>query len=735
MKTRPNHHRPLYFYYGAALISALSTPASRASNEALSLAVQPSSPGGVASAHVKVLNGADVQSFSLKLSFASGGILSLPAAGWLARGDYFPSLPFGPDPRVEANHSADGGAHTRVLLDGFAPAGTSGSVGRVSLKVSNTASPGKPDTNTPPDSQIVTLSGEFWSRSEQKLKTLPPVSVEFTVVAGDNDGDGIPDGGDPDDDNDGVPDTLDSRPKDAAFRGSERVTATLDQDWTTITLPTLFDKPVVIAGPPSYHDGAGGVARVRNIAEGTFDARFQEWDYLDGAHPAETVPYLVVEARRQIMPDGSVWEAGAFSLDGAGAWKAQKFSQAFAKAPRLFLTVQSANDASTVAVRARKVTAKGFEAALFEEQIAMPSGHGAETVGYLAIHSAQGSGMVNIGGLDLPYLLQQPVVDERWTPVLSSDLSFQEEKSLDVETNHRDEKLSVLGLGNQIYAQDTTSGDADPGALRIKPPEYNSPIEWGTVSGVSTQWVTIPLAKTYVKPVVVAKLAGQAATAEPGVVRQRNAASSSFQARYQEWDYLDGIHGAEKIFYMVAERGSFDLGGLKGEARHLSTDQILLNGTAKVTYTQPFSAVPGLFSSVMSHANADAVTTRVANSTTAGFGIAMQEQESNTDGHAKEILGWIAIQKGIGLTDDGRRIQVLDATANHLPTKVTFTPVMKRRFPVLIDDLSTSFDFDPAVAAQTGLTPSQVQISVQEEQSLDAEIEHGLESISVFGAE
>jgi len=170
-------------------------------------------------------------------------------------------------------------------------------------------------------------------------------------------------------------------------------------------------------------------------------------------------------------------------------------------------------------------------------------------------------------------------------------------------------------------------------------------------------------------------------------------------------------------------------------ARQLSTEQILLRGTAKVIYTQPFSAVPGLFSSVMSFADAEAVTTRVENSTPAGFGIAMQEQESNTDGHSKEVLGWIAIQKGIGLTDDGRRIQVLGATTNHLPTKIPFAPVMKRRLPVLIDDLSSSFDYDPAVAAQTGLTPTQVQISVQEEQSMDPETDHGFESISVFGAE
>lgn len=731
MKTRHDHRALLV---GVTLFSALSAPESQALNEALALTVQPSSPGGVTNAQITLKNPADVQSFSLKLTFASGGVLSLPASGWFVRGTYFPSTPFGSEPRVELNHSADSGAHTRILLDGFSPAGTSGSVGRVSLKVASTASLGNPDTNTPADSQIVTISGEFWSRSEQRLKTLPPVSAEFKVVASDNDGDGVPDSSDPDDDNDGVPDTLDTWPKDAAFRGSERVTASINQDWKTITLPTLFTNPVVIAGPPSYHNADGGVVRIRNVADGSFETRFQEWDYLDGIHSSETVPYLIMEARRQTMPDGSVWEAGTFTLDGTGTWQAHSFNQSFTKAPRLFLTVQGVNGTSAVTVRARQVTASGFEAALFEQEAAMASGHTAETIGYLAIHSPAGSGMAYIGGKKPPYLLQQPTVDERWTPVLSSSLMLQEDKSLDTEIGHGDEILSVLALGNQLYAQDTKSLDPEPVALRRKPPEYTTPVEWGTVSGVSSSWVTIPLAKTYVKPVIVVN-AAQQTDAGLGVVRQRNVTTTSFQARFQEWNYLDGAHGPERIFYLVAEQGSFTLAGLKGEARQLATDKLLASGTANVAYAQPFPTLPSLFSSVMSYANTDAVTTRIKNSVLSGFGIAMQEQESKSDGHPQETVGWIAIQKGTGLTNDGRRIEILDAKASHLPTTVTFGQIMKRRFPVLLQNLSSSVDANPAVAAQAGLTPSQVQVRAQEEQSQDTEVEHGSESMSVFVAE
>jgi len=742
MKTRRDHNLPLLV--GAALLSALSAPECLALNEALGLTVQPSSPGGFTSANITLSNPADVQSFSLKLAFANGGVLSLPTSDWLVRGAYFPSTPFGPEPRVEANHSADGGQRTRILLDGFSPAGTSGNVGRVSLKVSSAAIPDPPPANTKADTQVVTLSGEFWSRAEQKSKTFAPVSVEFKVKANDNDGDGIPDSTDPDDDNDGVPDTLDPWHKDAAFLGSERVTATVNQSWKTVTLPSWFVKPVVIAGPPSYHEAEGGVLRIRNLSDGSFETRYQEWEYLNGTHASETAPYLVIDTadeahpsstvRRWTMPDGSLWEAGTFSLGGTGAWKAQSFSQAFAKAPKLFLTVQTANDGTAVTARARKLAAGGFEAALFEQESTMASGHGVETVGYLAIYSASGSGTVNIGGKNVPYLLQQPTVDERWTPLLSSSVMLQEDTSSNPETNHGDEVLSALALGNQLYAQDSTSLDADPVALRRKPPEYTTPVEWGVAEGVALDWVTIPLAKTYVKPVIVAKVAQQA-DARLGVIRQRITAAGSFQARFQPWDYLPAQHGPERIFYLVAEQGAFTLAGLKGEAGQLPTNKVLAGGTAAVSYAQPFPAVPSLFSSVMTYANAEAVTTRIKNAALAGFGIAMQEQESKTDGHPQETLGWIAIQKGTGLASDGRRVEVLDATAGHLPATVKFSPLLQRRFPVLLPNVSSSFDSDPGVAAQQNLTPSQVQVFVQEEQSKDLEMEHNPESLSVFVAE
>jgi hypothetical protein len=235
-------------------LGATCATQARAVGEALSLTVSPALANGVTTAVVKIRNPADVQAFSLELSFASGRTLALPANAapplpptpWFTRGGYFPATPFGPlVPAADLNRVDDSGARTRVYLDGFKPRAGSGAVGGVTFKVAAGA--------VAADSQVIALSGKYWSRAQQREVTFLPVTAEFTVgaaqdpdgdgVAGsadncpaiknpdqtdsdgdglgdrcdgpppvDTDNDGIPDATDVDDDNDGVLDTTDNCP-------------------------------------------------------------------------------------------------------------------------------------------------------------------------------------------------------------------------------------------------------------------------------------------------------------------------------------------------------------------------------------------------------------------------------------------------------------------------------------------------------------------------------------------
>jgi hypothetical protein len=250
------------------------------------------------------------------------------------------------------------------------------------------------------------------------------------------------------------------------------VGAEADGDWTPVDAPSGFAEPVVLAGPPSFNDADPGVVRLNNVDDLGFELRFQEWDYRqrlgDATHALESIPYLVLEPGRHVMSDGSIWEVGTFLLGGTNSWQSVGFTKLFDNAPYLFLTVQTANDPEAVTVRARSVGQSGFQAALFEEE-ALMNGHGVETIGYLAIENHDGSGTIDLGGDEVPYLLLSIKADEQWTPVLNQQLKVEEEQSKDTEVNHTYETLHVLGIGQKLFAQQVSNNGRDTTSLRRLP--------------------------------------------------------------------------------------------------------------------------------------------------------------------------------------------------------------------------------------------------------------------------
>lgn len=508
----------------------------------------------------------------------------------------------------------------------------------------------------------------------------------------------------------------------------------LNHNWRRVSFPQAFADPVVIAGPPSFKGTDPAVVRLSDVAFDGFDVRLQEWSYLDGSHVDETLSYLVTNAGRITMSDGTIIEAGTFELSGAGAWSAKTFQVPFTGVPTLLLTLQTFNGSQPVTVRARGVGSTGFQAALFEEE-ALIDGHVAETVGFLAVYKPNGWGSVELDAGQEPYLLQRLATDHRWTGILSHNLRLEEEQSLDTEVVHSDETVDVLVVGAHLFAQPVSFNGADTVALRRLAPEYGAKVEWGVVDGVTDGWRRVPLAKDYTKPVVVAKPASSRGF-ERGVVRIQAAAGNSFQLRFQEWDYLDGAHTAEQVFYMVAEHGSQGLAGLRLEAGTIETDVLArLGGWAGARFSTPFAATPAVFTAVNTNRGGDAVTTRIRALDPSGFEVAMDEQESKIDGHTVEQIGWIAIDQSSGTTADGRQVLVFTDAVDHVSVPILFSAAMNRRFPVVIGDVNSYFGSDPVSLRYRDVSPTEIELWLEEEQSWDTETFHAWEDAAIFVAE
>lgn len=84
----------------------------------------------------------------------------------------------------------------------------------------------------------------------------------------------------------------------------------ITDQWTTIVLDRSFTAPVVIAGPPTRNELQPGVVEIRNVQSDRFDLRIANWTGRGRPRQGDVVDYLVVEAGRHALPDGSWLEAG-----------------------------------------------------------------------------------------------------------------------------------------------------------------------------------------------------------------------------------------------------------------------------------------------------------------------------------------------------------------------------------------------------------------------------------------
>lgn len=136
---------------------------------------------------------------------------------------------------------------------------------------------------------------------EAAMSILPAFTTD--PAKSDTDGDGLGDGQER-----GVVTTGQSKSV-----GETGNVTTVTEAWTRVYLRNRYTNPVVIAQPPSWHDGATGVIRLRSVTDHSFELRFQEWSEV-GTHSSENVSYIVMEAGNHVLTDGTVVELGTASV-------------------------------------------------------------------------------------------------------------------------------------------------------------------------------------------------------------------------------------------------------------------------------------------------------------------------------------------------------------------------------------------------------------------------------------
>jgi len=234
----------------------------------------------------------------------------------------------------------------------------------------------------------------------------------------------------------------------------------INSEWKTVYLSgdRQFVNPVIIVSPPTYNEDDPCVIRIRNVTPESFDIKIQEWLYLDRVHASESVSFMVIETGKHILPDGSVWQADTFTLNGTLNWKDINYQEAFEERPIVFISGQTYNGGDTFAIRMKNSAPEGFSAAIQEEE-SKNDGHYTETIGYLAVTS--------YGYLDVKEILCTHRLSDLTDDPDGPQIFIEEEQSANPETNHIKEETGVLIIDNSIFAQIQTFSGGDTAALRI----------------------------------------------------------------------------------------------------------------------------------------------------------------------------------------------------------------------------------------------------------------------------
>jgi len=252
-------------------------------------------------------------------------------------------------------------------------------------------------------------------------------------------------------------------------------------------------------------------------------------------------------------------------------------------------------------------------------------------------------------------------------------------------------------------------------------------IETGEIT-VSSNWVRVPIASTFINPIVIAGPPGFN-NAEPCVIRVRNVTPTGFEIKLAEWNYQDGVHPQETISYLIMEKGRHTLpNGSVVEAGSFT-------GTTKfktVTFNTVFPKAPVVLTTIASMNEADTISGRLNNIGIANFAYYFREQEKNSNNHRNETVHYIAWEPGKGTIGSmqyevAKTVNAVTDAWYNAPFQTAFAQA-----PLLLAGMQTTANTDTSALRVQQLTTTGFQVKVEEEQSKDSDVTHPAETIGYF---
>ncbi len=446
---------------------------------------------------------------------------------------------------------------------------------------------------------------------------------------------------------------------------------TFDDQWTAVGFAPTETTPVVLTSVSSRYDESPGVVQISDVTQQGFSVRFREWEGAAPGHDPEQIDFLALEPGRYFSGSTvtwqgiATWEVGTLTLPSSGSFTSFDFDIPFDDAPVVVATIQD-QTGSPVAIRTRNTTGSGFEIGAFGPSAAQ----GPLTVGYLAVYRRSNEGNLLLEGENEGWMAETVTLDSGDTEFLSRILR------LDGPGGAVAEQVRLLTIGKGLFAQVTSTNGSDAVEVRAGLARYGSAFEVGRARvGTRHPGLRIPFANDFEQPVMVVRLSDPSLS-QYGVLQVDATANDAFV-----WMEKFGGPSAPAevdVDYVVAEAGVQTAAGLKVEAGFVRTDVLEDPGDGQpsewesVFFAGGWSTTPWLQATVQD-AECGSLFEPVLGPVVAGgfqFTIGgleerycvFREADSPNRGldpsrrHYK--AGWIALEEGSGVTEDGYRMVV-----------------------------------------------------------------------------
>ncbi|WP_231186424.1 hypothetical protein [Haladaptatus sp. DYF46] len=478
--------------------------------------------------------------------------------------------------------------------------------------------------------------------------------------------------------------------------------------------------------------------RLRNTTDSEFAYKLEEWNYLDGAHSKESFSTISIppgEFEFEINSDSS-YRVRAGTISTSDEFTTKSLNGFFGSNTPVVLTqCQSINGSDPVVTRLRGISSDEFEVKVQKSE-ASSKHHVEETIGYIALE--QTSGYLNGKLFEVQRTAQSVTDDWFYIPFeksysdpqfiadlqtyigsnpsslryrnLSSngvEVKVEEAKSEDSEVDHTTEVVGYAVFEGSPLITDTISS------------ELSNDEEWNQFkSSITSEYIIIA------KPLSVNGW-------QPAHVRLRETGDGSIQYQIEEWDYLDGNHSSETFHTLATQAGDHELSLSDGSPYLVKAGTVMASDEPNTTsFENYFSGTrPIVFAQAQTHHGSQASVTRLSDITSEYFTVRVQEEQAHANGgHDLEAIGYIALEEKTGELN-GKQFEVsrTDERITDKWSRIAFE--QKYDSPQFISDIQTYNGSNTCALRYRNLSSTGVEVKIEEEQSIDDEMDHGKESI------